>query len=145
MADPTFQYKNLAKIKAKIDRLPLAAQAAMRDQLKIEVDGLVREMKSNAPYDGATADADGHFRDSIHAYENKKRAVGYIVIADARDEAGKFIGSNIEAGHRAADGTHVAARPSFFPTWRALRKGIRSRLKRVTKAATKKAWENVNG
>jgi hypothetical protein len=63
-----------------------------------------------------------HLRDSVHAYENPKRAVGFIVLADAKDAAGKFIGSNIEAGHRTVDGQHVAARPFFFPTYRAFRK-----------------------
>lgn len=144
MADPTYHFKNLKKVQARIASLPLATQKAMKDQLKIEVDGLVAAIKSNAPFDAGNEEHQ-HLKDSVHAYENPKRAVGFVVLADARDAAGKFIGSNIEAGHRARDGTHVPATPFFFPTWRALRKGIRSRLGRVTRAATKKAWEGVNG
>jgi hypothetical protein len=144
MADSGFKYSNLKKVQARVSRLPLAAQKAMKATLKVEVDGLVEAIKTNMPFDAGNEDHE-HLRDSVHAYENPKRAVGFIVVADAKDAAGKPIGSNIEAGHRAADGTHVAARPAFFPTWRALRKGIRSRVSRAAKAATKRAWESVNG
>lgn len=140
----TVELKNLARIKAKIDRLPLAAQKAMKETLKTEVDGLVAQMKANAPFDPNNAEHQ-HLRDSVHAYPNPKRAVGFIILADAKDASGKFIGSNIEAGHRTVDGGHVAGRPFFFPTWRALRKGIRSRVSRAAKRATREAWKGVNG
>lgn len=140
----SIELKNLKKIKARIDRLPLATQAAMKDQLKIEVDDLVVAIKANAPFD--PDDEDGqHLRDSVHAYPNRKRAVGFIVTADARDADGKPIGSNVEHGHRAPDGSHVAGRPFFFPTYRALRKRMRFRMGKAARAATRKAWEGVNG
>ena len=124
----------LQRIKAKIARLPAAAAAGLEAQLKIEVDGLVDAQRRAAPVD-AKSPAAGQVRDSVHAYRNPNRVLSYVVIADARDEAGKFIGSNVEAGHRAPDGSHVAGRPFFFPTYRARKKGIRRRMNAAARAA----------
>jgi hypothetical protein len=82
--------------------LPLAAQKAMKDHAQD------RGRRPGRGDEGQRAVRSGneehqHLRDSVHAYENPKRAVGFIVLADAKDAAGKFIGSNIEAGHRAAE------------------------------------------
>lgn len=113
--------KNLEKVLAKMKRLPPAMKDEVGGRLKTQVDILVERQKRAAPVDEKAKDP-GQFRDSIHAYENPDRPLSYRVTADARDEDGKFIGGNIEHGHRARDGTHVPASPSFFPTYRAWKK-----------------------
>jgi hypothetical protein len=130
---------NLAQIQAKLARLPVAAQQALQSTLKTEVDELVSAMKRAAPNDPETQGA--NFRDSIHAYPNPDRAISYRIIADAKDEDGKFIASNIEHGHRARDGSPVAARPSFFPTYRARKTPMQRKLSKAARAAIRNEFE----
>jgi hypothetical protein len=125
---------NLQKVLARLRRVPQAMQDAAAGQLKTEVDDLVAAQKRAAPVDESSPEA-GKLRDSIHAYENPDRPLSYRIIADAKDDDGKFIGSNIEAGHRARDGTHVAGRPSFFPTYRARKKGMKRRMSAASRKA----------
>lgn len=140
MADPFIKLLNLAKIKAKIAKLPAVAAAAIEPKLKVEVDDLVSAQKRAAPVDEASK-SPGAFRDSIHAYPNESRVLSFIVLADAKDEDGKFIGSNIEQGHRTPDGQHVAGKPSFWPTWRARKPGMKRRLSKAGRDAIKQYWE----
>lgn len=130
---------NLRRVLDRMIKLPQVMKTAAGEQLKVEVDGLVDAQKRAAPVDEAS-DHPGAFRDSIHAYKNPDRPLSWRVIADARDDEGKLIAANIEQGHRAVDGTHVAARPSFFPTYRARKKGIRRRILAKSKAALKQVY-----
>lgn len=130
---------NLAKVNARLGRLPEALKSAVRDQLKTEVDDLVGAMKRAAPLDEFSPEP-GKLRDSIHAYENHDRDLSYRVIADAKDEQGRFIGQHVEFGHRAEDGTHVPARPSFYPTYRARRTGMRRRVSAAARKAIKQMY-----
>ncbi len=119
--------KNLDRVLAKLRKVPVSVQGAVGAKLKVEVDDLVAAQRRAAPVD-EKAKNPGNFRDSIHGYPNPDRPLSFRILADARDEDGKFIGSNIEQGHRAVDGTHVAGRPSFWPTYRARKKGMKRRL-----------------
>lgn len=136
----TIKALNLAKIRARIAALPAAAGEALKQQLKTEVDELVAAQKRAAPVD-PDSDNPGNLRDSIHAYPNPDREISFNVIADARDAAGKFIGANIEQGHRTVSGQHVAGRPSFWPTYRARKKGMQRRLGTAARRAVRKAFE----
>lgn len=128
---------NLAAIKARVAKLQPTVQAAIRQQLKTEADGLVDAIKTgmDAAYAGSSDDAHAHLRDSVHAYANPDREISYRILADAKDADGEFIGSHVEAGHRAVDGTHVAANPVFFPVYRSQK----SKIKRRVSAAARKA------
>lgn len=134
---------NLAKIKAKISKLPLAAQAALTAQAKTEADEMVAAIKRamDVAYEGQNDKDLTTLKESVHAYESAERVIGYTIIADAKDAKGKFIGSNVEAGHRTVDGGHVAARPAFYPTYRARKKAMKARLRKVARDAIKQAYE----
>lgn len=125
-----------AKAWQRFESLPDAVAAAEGKQLKVEVDDLVAAMKRAAPVD-ETESHPGQFRDSIHSYDNPDRPLSYRIIADARDDKGNFIGPHIEAGHRAPDGSHVPPKPSFFPTYRARKKGMQRRLNAAGRKAVK--------
>lgn len=135
----TRRMKNLEKVLARLAKVPPAVQATAGEQLKVEVDGLVEAQQRAAPIDEKSKNP-GAFRDSIHAYENPDRPLSYRITADARDEDGKFIGGNIEQGHRAVDGTHVAAKPSFFPTYRARKKPMKRRMAAATRKRIKQLY-----
>jgi hypothetical protein len=131
---------NRQKLRARLAKIPKVVKDAAAKQLKVEVDDLVAAMKRAAPVD-PKSDNPGAFRDSIHAYPNPDRPMSYRIIADAKDEHGEFIGGHIEHGHRAADGTHVPATPSFFPTYRARKRGMKRRMLAAGRKAAKQAFE----
>jgi hypothetical protein len=133
---------NLKAVQARLARIPKAAQAALRKQLKVEADELVSAIQRNmdAQYDH-TDNNHQKLRDSVHDYPNPDREISYRILADAKDEDGKFIGSNVEQGHRALDGTHVAAQPAFFPTYRSRKSAMRRRLSKAARDAVKQAYE----
>lgn len=130
---------NLQRVLARMGRLPQAMKEAVGDQLDTEAADLVAAQKRAAPFDPDSA-TPGAFRDSIRAYDNPDRPLSKRVIADARDPKGKVIAGNIEHGHRTPAGTHVAARPSFFPTYRARRKPMKRRIKAAARKALKQLY-----
>lgn len=135
----TAKMLNLQRVLARLAEVPEAVQKAVDDQLRIEVSGLVAAQQRNAPVD-ETSDNPGELRDSIHFYKNPDRPLSYRVLADARDKKGKFIGSNVEAGHRARDGTHVPARPFFFAIYRALKRPMKRRVAAAARNAARQAF-----
>jgi hypothetical protein len=130
--------KNLEKVLARLKRLPPAMKDNVGAKLEAEVKDLVAAQRRAAPVDPKSKNP-GAFRDSIHEYPNPDRPLSFRVIADAVDEEGKPIGGNIEHGHRARDGTHVPGQPSFYPTYRARKKGMKSR----TLASGRKALKQL--
>jgi hypothetical protein len=134
---------NLKAVQARLARVPKAAQEALRKQMKTEADDMVDAIKRamDAQYDDTADHNHQKLRDSVHAYPNPDREISYRILADARDAAGKFIGSNVEQGHRTVDGGHVAASPSFFPTYRSRKKAMKRRLSKAARDAVKQAYE----
>ena len=134
---------NLARILGRFYKIPAPAKAALEAQLKTEAVDLVDAIKRamDVAYSGESDADHEHLRDSVHAYKNPDRVIGYRILADAKDANGEFIGSHVEAGHRAADGTHVAAAPAFYPTYRARKKAMQGRLRKAGRDAIKQAYE----
>jgi hypothetical protein len=126
----------LAQLKARLSRMPLALDPALRADLKAQAEDLAAAMKRAAQVQGLPEVAE-----SIHILPSPSRVIGVVIVADPKDAKGKNIGSNIEAGHKSRDGSPVAAIASFFPTWRARKKAIQAHLKTTGRAAIKKAWE----
>jgi hypothetical protein len=137
----------LANVQARLRRVPVSAQDALREQLPKEVnDGLVPAIKQAMAAQYDTTDH-GHesLIESVHSYPNPDREISLRVIADAKDANGEFIGSFVEQGHKTPEGGHVAAQPAFWPTWRAFRPGMKKRLRKVAKDKIKQAWGGSNG
>jgi hypothetical protein len=141
MADAKLQ--GLDKLKAKLAKVPVATQKALKGQLKIEADDMVSAIQRamDVAYAGQNDKDLTRLRDSVHAYENPSRVIAYTILADAKDADGKFIGSHVEAGHRTVDGGHVAARPVFYPIYRSRKKAMKRRLNKAARDATKQAFE----
>lgn len=130
---------NRQKHKARLAKIPKAVKDAVAKQLLDEVDGFVDAAKRAAPVDYKSEDP-GAFRDSIRAYRNPDKALSYRIIVDAKDRDGRPIAAHVEHGHRAVDGTHVAAQPSFFPTYRARRKGMKRRIAAKGRKAARETY-----
>lgn len=130
---------NLERVLARLAAVPEAIREAVEAQLRAEASELVAAQQRNAPVD-ETSDNPGELRDSIHFYRNPDRPLSFRILADAKDDDGKFIGSNVESGHRARDGSHVPARPFFFPTYRARKRAMKRRLSDAAVKAAKRAF-----
>lgn len=132
---------NLAKVQERLRRVPTIAQDALRRQMKTEADDLVASIKSamTAQYDHEDNDHE-RLIDSVHDYPNPDREISYHILADAKDADGKFIGANVEQGHKARDGSHVSAQPAFWPAYRSFKGGMKKRLKKAASDAVKRAW-----
>lgn len=132
----------LKQIQARLAKVPKAATEALRKQMKTEADDMVSAIQRamDAAYDHQD---NGHqkLRDSVHDYPNPDREISYRILADAKDAEGKFIGANVEQGHRTVDGKHVAGRPAFWPTYRARRSAMKRRLSKAARDAVKQTYE----
>lgn len=131
---------NRQRHRARLAAIPKAVKDAVAKQLVQEVDDFVAAAKRAAPVDYKSENP-GAFRDSIRAYSNPKKGLSYHVIVDAQDADGAPIAAHVEQGHRAVDGSHVAAQPSFFPTYRARRKGMKRRIAAKGRKAIRDAYE----
>ena len=129
----------LQRIQANLARLDPSVSEALKTQVETEADDLADAIKRAmaAAYAGRNDKGLERLIDSVHAFPNENRAISVFVIADAKDADGKFIGSNVEAGHLARDGSHVAPRPAFFPTYRARKKAMRRRISAAGRAAVR--------
>jgi ketosteroid isomerase-like protein len=125
--------KNAEAIRRKLERLPQAASVALRRQLDTEVEEMVAAMKRAAPDDQQTGGST--IRDAIRAYPTPDREISFRIISDGKDEKGHVIAAHVEHGHKAKDGSHVAARPTFYPTYRARKKPMQRRLMAAARKA----------
>lgn len=126
---------NLERLLARLRTIPDVVQVAVASQLADEVEQLTEAMQRAAPDDPATPG--DRIAEHIRFYPNPDRPLSYRIISDAKDDDGQPIAAHVEQGHRAKDGTHVPAQPSFFPTYRARKRGMQRRLKAAGRKAIK--------
>lgn len=132
---------NKARWLGRLRALPIPVRKAVAAQLAVEAGELTAAIKRAAPVSAELEDTPGELRDSVHHYKTPGRPLSYRILADARDpETGNFIGSHVEAGHKAQDGSHVPPRPFFFPTYRARKKPMRRRLSAAGRKAVKQLF-----
>lgn len=120
----------------RLAALPAAVKRALEPALAREASALVDAMKRAAPVEDALEAHPGGLRDSLHVAP-AKRELSVRIVADARDEQGHVFAAHVEFGHLSQGGTHVPARPFFFPVWRANRRAIKRRLSTVSRKAIK--------
>lgn len=131
-------WKNKESVLHTLRRLPPALKAAQAEVLEQETAAIVAAMKRACPVGGEAGESEeaaGKLRDSIHSYDGHRAVRGGVraelmktIIADARDGRGEYYGPHVEYGHVARGGKHVPAHPFFWPTWRAMRAGLRRKL-----------------
>lgn len=95
-----------------------------KEALKECSDMLVQEARSRCPVDS------GRLRDSIHA-EKKKSGTKYQVIADAKDDEGRYYGRIVEYSPK-------INKPFMYPAMDSLRNTIKEKLIDAVKDGLKK-------
>lgn len=146
----TAKILGLAKLKKKLDRLPVLAKAQIRAAMEKSADEIVAMMKNLVPVDS------GDLRDSI-GWTWGKAPKGSLAIAQAKDPGGltltiyagdkdAYYARFVEFGTVAhANGGKFAgtrnpgakAQPFFYPAYRANRKRAKSRITRAINKAAK--------
>lgn len=118
----------------KLRRIPEAVQEAAAGPLEAAAESLVQAFKRACPIDAGVKDGHkpGELRDSIEKYKNEDRPLSWRIIVGAKDKKGWFWGRNVEFGHGDA-----APRPWFWPTYRAQKKPIRTKMYAVVRKALK--------
>jgi hypothetical protein len=133
------RFRNKEKVLAALKRIPAAMKAEVQEQGDKEAAGLAAAVQRAAP---ATSDLEKHpgeLRESVRWSRDDKRELAWRVTVDPKDEHGHGYAKSVEFGHLAKDGAHVAPAPFAYPTKRAMRRGIRSRMAAAGRRGVKKA------
>lgn len=149
-------FKNAKRFKGKIDKLPKAVAAAVREAMEEEAQEIVDAMKRLVPVDK------GDLRDSINWCWGQPPRGSSGILSIGGGKGGAFNGNKISifAGNDKAYyarfvefGTHphtqggefagsqspgTRAQPFFYPTWRAYKRRLKGRISRKVNAAIKK-------
>lgn len=129
--------KGLARTQALIAALPDEITAALKAVFEAGADRIVGTLHRVLPIN----DLDPHpgaLRDSAHKVEGPT-PIAVTVVVDAKDAKGNYIAKHVEHGHKARDGSHVAAKPAFYPTVRLEKKRIRKEANAALRGALKAA------
>lgn len=116
--------------------LPQALVDELRPEINAAADEFIARYKEVAPVSELEPHP-GALRDSAHK-EPGRTELSIAVVVDAKDTKGRFFPAHAEYGHKAADGSHVAGVPAFWPVYAVLRKKTRSRFSRAVNKAVKK-------
>lgn len=128
--------EGLAALQKRVAAIPDAVAKAMRPALEKGADEMVAKAKSIAPVAPEFEGSAGRLRDSIHR-EQGRHDLAVVVVEDARDAEGKLYPGHVEYGHKAPDGSHVAAKPHFWPAYQLTKKRRNARLNRAMQAGIK--------
>lgn len=131
--------EGLAELQAKVANLHPAIVEEVKPALERCGDLFVNKVRPLVPVGNDLERNPGELRDSLHK-EPGDHELAVLIVEDAVDDKGKAIAKHVEHGHKAADGSHVAALPHFWVGYQLVRKAIRDRLNRAMNAGIKKAW-----
>lgn len=122
--------EGLARFKQKLlARMPQAAREEMRKANQKTANEFEARVRQIIPRGDP---ARGHLLDSL----KQEAGQGVAVLVSIGDAAHPYP-LHLEAGHKAADGSHVPARPAWNPAKRLARKKHRARAARALRAAVK--------
>lgn len=124
--------EGLERLRAKVlQRLPAKAKALIATANDKNADEFVETVRRIIPKGDA---ADGHLVDTLEKIPAKDSETGVAVTIGGPDQPHPL---HLEGGHRARDGSHVAAKPFWNPAKAVLRKRARGRASRAMSAAVK--------
>lgn len=107
----------------RLASIPEAVRQAAEPELEDAVEEMRQALQRAAPVAPDYEKHPGELRESIQKYPNPGRPLSWRIIAGARDAAGRLYGRFVEFGHGLA-----GPRPFWFPTYRAQKKRLRSRM-----------------
>lgn len=126
-----------AEVEAMLAAIPETLSGPVQAALDQGAADIVSTFKAAAPVAPEFERHPGQLRDSAHVERDNGRALSVTVVVDARDEEGRPYPAHVEYGHRTTAGTHVAARPAFWPAVRVNRRKIKNSLARAVRRGVK--------
>lgn len=129
--------ENVERLMRKLNRMTPAVRKAAGQEAFMQAEDMAAQMRRIAPVDPDPGSGQ-HVRDHIYVEEGRLGDVSYVVVSDAKDAQGRPKAARVELGHKAADETHVAASPSFYPVVRASQKRVKRRITAAMRKAIKK-------
>lgn len=135
-ADNKFDRK--AALLARLDKIPEAIKTATRAKLEEQGAFLVDQIKPAVPYD--ENDRDGiHLRDSVEWHPNPAPEKIGIIVTEGTNDA--TLGRKARAVEFGRGGENpMEAQPHFFPTYRAWKKKINSRVLSAGRKVIRELW-----
>lgn len=129
--------EGVERLMRKFGRMTPAVRKAAGQEVFMQAEDMAAQMRRIAPVADEPNDGE-KVREHIHVEEGRIGDVSYVVISDAKDAQGRPKAPRVELGHKAADGSHVAASPSFYPVVRASQKRVKRRITAAMRRAIKK-------
>ena len=129
--------EGVERLTRKLNRMTPAVRKAAGQEAFMQAEDMAAQMRRIAPVADEPNDGE-KVREHIYVEEGRVGDVSYVVISDAKDAQGRPKAARVELGHKAADGTHVAASPSFYPVVRASQKRVKRRITAAMRRAIKK-------
>ncbi len=125
----------LPEVLALFEDLPDRILELTNAALSEGADDLVSLIKAAAPVSELEAHP-GELRDSVHR-EQGRHELQVRVVEDAGLSRGDPYAAHVEYGHKAKDGSHVAAIPHFWPSVRVARKKLQQRIAAAVRKAVR--------
>ena len=131
--------KGLDALQRRVAALPESIASEVKPALDKAGARMVKTIRPLVPVSDDLEKNPGELRDSLHV-EPGRHDLSIVVVEDAVDADGHQIALHVEQGHKAKDGSHVAAKPHFWPGYNLSKKPIRNALNRAMNAGIKKGW-----
>lgn len=134
---------NLQRLLERLGKIPAAVREAVKAELNAAADELVQDMKAICPESPHFGGKPGDLKESIHAQEGRTE-LSVQVLADAKDEKGRYYGAHVEFGHRVHPTAHailhgatlhVPPKPFFYPSLSRRRPNFSRRISRAARKA----------
>lgn len=136
MADNRFSGKGA--LFARMQKIPLAARVAARDELGIQAAKLVAAIKPRVPQDEGDLAESVEWRPGSLNTAIELDRISVVVTEGANDDT---LGRKARANEFGRGGDNpMEARPHFFPTYRAMKRRIQNAVQRKARAAIRKVW-----
>jgi hypothetical protein len=120
-------------------RLPAAAKAQLKAANEKSADEFVSTLERILPVGDERR---GHIRDTLKKRDGDPEFGGVGVLVSLGDAAHPYP-LHLEAGHKAADGSHVPGKPAWNPAKRIVAKKHKARIARAANKAIKIATGGV--
>lgn len=129
----TFDRK--AKLLARMEAIPEEIRTAVRDKLHEQAGFLVEQIKPAVPY------LEGDLRDSVEWHPNPAKEKISVVVTEGTGQEDDPLNRKARALEFGRGGDNpMEAQPHFFPTYRAWKKKINSRVLSAGRKVIRQMW-----
>lgn len=135
--------KGVEALQRKIAALPDAIAAEVGPAVRRSAERALAGVKRIAPVSDLESKA-GELRDN-YRLEPGDHDLAWTIVGDAKDAEGRPINKHVEHGHKAADGSKVAAVPHFYPALALERQRFNGAVSRATTKGVKAAAARRGG